>query len=75
MPLYVSSTSAHRQDVKILLCSLWYHHKYRWPSRAQIVLSQSVYGKATYKCDDTRDYIIQFCPPDDEHMCSKHVEA
>ena len=18
---------------------------------------------------------IQFCPPDDEHMCSKHVEA
>ena len=30
---------------------------------------------ATYRCDDTRDCIIQFCPPDDEHMCSKHVEA
>ena len=29
----------------------------------------------TYRCDNTRDYIIQFCPPDDEHMCSKHVEA
>ena len=27
----------------------------------------------TYRCDDTRDCIIQFCPPDDEHMCSKHV--
>ena len=26
-------------------------------------------------CDDTRDCIIQFCHPDDEHMCSKHVEA
>ena len=32
-------------------------------------------GKATYMCDDSRDCIIQFCPPDDEHMYSKHVEA
>jgi len=30
---------------------------------------------ATYRCDDTRCCIIQFWPPDDEHMCSKHVEA
>ena len=30
---------------------------------------------STYRCDDTRDCVIQFCPPDDEHMCSKHVEA
>jgi hypothetical protein len=29
----------------------------------------------TYRCDGTRDCIIQFCPPDHEHMCSKHVEA
>ena len=29
----------------------------------------------TYRCDDTRGCIIQFWPPDDEHMCSKHVEA
>ena len=35
----------------------------------------SVHGTATYKCDDTRDCIVQFWPPDDEHMCSKHVEA
>ena len=34
-----------------------------------------VHGTATYMCDDTRDCNIQFCPPDDEHMCSKHVEA
>ena len=26
MPLHVSSTCAHRQEVKIVLHSLWYHH-------------------------------------------------
>jgi len=30
--------------------------------------SQSVQGTATYRCDVTRDCIIQFCPSDDEHM-------
>ena len=54
-PIGVSSTCAHRQEGKIALYSLWYHHRYR--------------------CDDTRDCIVQFCPPDNEHMCSKHVEA
>ena len=39
---------AHRQEVKIVLYSLWYHHIYR--------------------CDDTRCCIIQFLPPDDEHI-------
>ena len=34
MPLHVSSTCAHHQEVKIALNSLWYHHTYRWPSRA-----------------------------------------
>ena len=29
MPLRVSSTRAHRQEVKIALYSLWYHHTYR----------------------------------------------
>ena len=55
---------------KIVLCSLWYHHTCRWPSGAQ-----TGHGTATYRCDDTRDCIIQFCPPDDVHMCSNHVEA
>ena len=35
----------------------------------------TVHGTATYRCADTRDCIIQFFPPDDEHMCSKHVEV
>jgi len=30
---------------------------------------------ATYRCDDTRGCVMQFWPPDDEHMCSKHMEA
>ena len=34
-----------------------------------------MHATATYRCDDTRGCIIQFCPPDNEHMCSKHVEA
>ena len=28
-----------------------------------------------YRCDDTRGCAMQFWPPDDEHMCSKHVQA
>ena len=49
----------------------------RWMSGAQVErgLSQPVHGTATYRCDDTRDCIVQFWPPDDEHLCSKHVEA
>ena len=29
----------------------------------------------TYRCDDTRGCVMQFWPPDDGHMCSKHAEA
>jgi len=25
---------AHHQEVKIVLCSIWYHHTCRWPSGA-----------------------------------------
>ena len=35
-----------------------------------IVLSQSVHGTATNRCDDTRGCIVQFWPPDDEHFCA-----
>jgi len=37
--------------------------------------SRLVHETATYKCDDTRGCVMQFWPPDDEHMRSKHVEA
>jgi len=35
MPLHVSSTCAHHQEVKIASHCLWYHHTYRWLSRAR----------------------------------------
>jgi len=38
-------------------------------------ISFLVHQTATYRCDDTRDCVIQFWSPDDEHICSKHVEA
>jgi len=38
-------------------------------------LREDVHETATYRCDDTRGCLMQFWPPDDEHMCSKHVEA
>ena len=34
-----------------------------------------VHGTATHRCDDTRDCITQFWLPDNDHTCSKHVEA
>ena len=37
-----SSTCAHRQEGKIVLYSLWYHHTYRWLSRAPDGHLQSV---------------------------------
>jgi len=68
MPLHVSSACAHHQEFRIALHSLCYHHTYRWPSRAQV-------ETATFRCDDTRGCVMQFWPPDDKHMCSKHVQA
>ena len=35
----------------------------------------SIWYRHTYRCDDSRGCVMQFWPPDDEHMCSKHVEA
>jgi len=34
-----------------------------------------VHQTATYRLDVTRGCVMQFWPPDDEHKCSKHVEA
>ena len=110
MPLRVSSTFAHHQELKISLQSLWYHHPYRWPSceffisvinqldaqnicftislfRASTcfdtcahhqefkIALHSLWYHHTYRWNDTRGCVMQFWPPDDKHMCSKHVEA
>jgi hypothetical protein len=57
---------AHRQEVKIVLYSLWYHHTYRWPSGAQVERGLCTGWPPTG--DDIRCCIIQFWHPDDEHM-------
>jgi len=31
---------AHHQQVKIVLCGIWYHHTCRWPSCAQVERGQ-----------------------------------
>jgi len=41
MPLHVSSTCAHHQEVKIVLHSLWYHHTYRCDDTKQNVCASS----------------------------------
>jgi len=41
----------------------------------KIIGGRLVHETPTYKFDDTRGCVMQFWPPDDEHMCSKHVEA
>ena len=43
MPLHVSSTCAHHQEVKIALHSLWYHHTYRWPSGAREKIKTQIF--------------------------------
>jgi len=35
----------------------------------------SLWYHPTCRWDDTRGCVMQFWPPDDEHICSKHVEA
>ena len=42
---------------------------------AQIFHHIRLWYHHTYKCDDTRGCVMQFWPPDDEHMCSKYVGA
>jgi len=87
MPLHVSSTCARHQEVKIALHSLWFHHTEtsEWSKITEIQFYKYehivVYIKLyfcnfrPFQCDDTRGCVMQFWPPDDEHMCSKHVEA
>jgi len=57
---------AHYREVKIVLYSIWYHHTCRWPSGAQVV--QPMERMATYRVWYTRCCIVQFWPPDDEHI-------
>jgi len=85
MPLHVTSTCAYHQEVKIVLHSPWFHHTYRCDDTRDCVLFYNKFISCHYmfrahviiirrsKLHYTASGIIT--PPDDEHMCSKHVEA
>jgi len=52
MPLHVSSTCAHHQEIKIALHSLWYHHTCRlvgvvsvWQAEAEINILRCTVSK------------------------------
>jgi len=48
---------------------------YMFRAHVLIIRRSKLQETATYRCDDTRGCVMQFWPPDDEHMCSKHVEV
>jgi len=61
--MFCSSTTVPRESI---VAFLWQH----W---TLLYLSSGII--TPIRCDDTSGCIIQFWPPDDEHMYSKHVEA
>ena len=78
MPLHVSSTRAHRQEAKIVLYSLWYlqTETSEWSKMTKITkIIKIQFYKYEHIVVKLIGCIVQFWPPDDEHVCSKHVEA
>ena len=76
--LYFSSCPSSENNCVIYLPQpkdLWAVEGKCCPNFFVILASFLVHETATYRCDDTRGCVMQFWPPDDEHMCSKHVEA
>ena len=50
MPLHVSSTCAHHQEVKIALHSLWYRHTYRCDdTRSYVMQHVEAWNKISVK--------------------------
>jgi len=48
---------------------------YLYMFRAHVLIIRRSKLHYTYRCEDTRGCVMQFWPPDNEHVCSKHVEA
>ena len=44
-------------------------------SGGQNCITQPLVSSHLFQYDDTRGCVMQFWPPDNEHMCSKHVDA
>jgi len=58
---------AHHQEVKIVLYNIWYRHTCMWQSHARVERGLCT-GRPPTECDDARCCIIQFGPPNDEHI-------
>jgi hypothetical protein len=58
MPVHVSSTWAHYQEVKIVLYGLWYHQTYRWPSGARGFSSTHWNTECMFGVNKTKEKII-----------------
>jgi len=77
---FISGLYMFRAHVLIIRRSKLYYtasgiiHTYRWPSRAYSSLNLCT-ERPPIRVNDTRGCVMQFWPPDDEHMCSKHVDA
>jgi len=65
MPLHVSSTCAHHQEVKIALHSFWYHHTHR----KQILCIKLV------KYWDKKNQKIGFRTKTESVYCVVHTES
>ena len=69
MPLHVSSTMCSSSGgLNCILQHLVSSHSVGGRPVHRLREVEPVYGAATYRCDDTRCCIIQFRPPDDQHM-------
>ena len=76
-------TYIHTHFHSVQYCHSWNRHRATkrktsclYMFRAHVlIIRRSKLHYTSYMCDDTRGCVVQFWPPDDEHMCSKHVEA
>jgi len=66
MPLHVSSTYAHHQEVKITLHSLWYHHTFRCDDTRSCVMQNN-------KCN--AKLLVYFMPLHVSSTCAHHQEV
>ena len=72
----IGGRPVHRLREDTLSCFYMFRALCAHRQEAKIVLySLWWYHHHTYRFDDTRDCIVQFWPPDDELLCSKHEEA
>ena len=62
-------------DIFLSYVNILWNSEQRFHVLLTVHLSIFIWYHHSYRCDDTRGCVMQFWPPDDEHMCSKHVEA